>query len=64
MRHVAVISKRPALAADSTTTTSVCASIDSDFQTQLCFVISFLTEFILPLSESILGVKGTDSSSA
>ncbi len=68
MRHVAFISRRPALAAETTPTDSnLCGTIGSNFQAQLCFVLTFLLQFILPLSQAVLGTKGdqdTDTTGA
>jgi len=47
MRHLRSISTIPRKAQE----TGVCEGIESDFQARLCFMIQFLTSFILPWLE-------------
>ena len=44
MRHVRTITRVPQRAQSS-----LCTSIDNDFQAQLCLVLEILTTFVLPI---------------
>ena len=46
MRHVRTISLRPVQAQ-----TGICEGIESDFQARLCFLLQFLTGFLLPFMQ-------------
>jgi len=47
MRHVRLVSRKPARAQDL----GVCSQPESDFQVQMCVLLQILTAFILPLSQ-------------
>lgn len=47
MKHLARISRMPARAQ---TSEGLCTEIDTDFQGRLCFLVTLLTEFLLPLA--------------
>jgi hypothetical protein len=53
MRHMTLVSKRPKLAVD----TGLCGTIGSDFQAQLCFVLSFLSSVFVPLFQGVIQLK-------
>ncbi len=63
MRHTTSITRIPACAADTTTTTGtgLCTNITDSLQARFCFILSFLTDVFVPLVQPFVNLKAGSS---
>ena len=57
MRHNKTITRIPAYAADTTTTTGLCTNVVDSLQARFCFILAFLTDVFVPIIQPFVTLK-------